>query len=70
MFHLVTELEVRQLRDTLEELAALADPSEYSREEVKGLISLLKSLKPLDTEIVLELNRLHEELKQTQQESE
>jgi len=57
MFNLITTLEVNQIKDTLEELSALADPSEYSKEEVDELIELIGSLQPLDTEIVLQLNK-------------
>ena len=57
MFNLITTLEVNQIKDTLQELSALADPSEYSKTEVDELIELLGSLKPLDTEIVLQLNK-------------
>ena len=57
MFNLITTLEVNQIKDTLEELSALANPSEYSKNEVEELIELLSSLQPLDTEIVLQLNK-------------
>ncbi len=57
MFNLITTLEVNQIKDTLEELSALANPSEYSKNEVEELIELLSSLQPLDTEIVLKLNK-------------
>ncbi len=56
MFNLITTLEVNQIKDTLEELSSLANPSEYSKNEVEELIELLSSLQPLDTEIVLQLN--------------
>ncbi len=57
MFNLITTLEVNQIKDTLEELSALANPSEYSKNEVEELIELLSSLQPLDTETVLQLNK-------------
>lgn len=57
MFNLITTLEVNQIKDTLEELSALANPSEYSKNEVEELLELLSSLQPLDTEIVLQLNK-------------
>ena len=57
MFNLITTLEVNQIKDTLEELSALASPSEYSKNEVEELIELLGTLQPLDTEIVLQLNK-------------
>tara|TARA_R110002051_G_scaffold309187_1_gene381629 strand:- start:114 stop:314 length:201 start_codon:yes stop_codon:yes gene_type:complete len=57
MFNLITTLEVNQIKDTLEELSALANPSEYSKNEVDEIIELLGSLQPLDTEIVLRLNK-------------
>lgn len=56
MFNLITTLEVNQIKDTLEELSALANPSEYSKNEVDELIELLSSLQPLDTDVVLALN--------------
>ncbi len=56
MFNLITTLEVNQIKDTLEELSALANPSEYSKNEVEELIELLSSLQPLDTDVVLALN--------------
>lgn len=57
MFHLITSLEVNQIKDTLEELSSLANSSEYREEEVTQLIELLSSLTPLNTELVLELNK-------------
>ena len=57
MFHLITSLEVNQIKDTLEELSSLANTSEYREEEVTQLIELLSSLTPLNTELVLELNK-------------
>ncbi len=57
MFNLITTLEVNQIKDTLEELSTLANPSEYSKNEVEELIELLSSLQPLDTETVLQLNK-------------
>ena len=61
MFNLITTLEVNQIKDTLEELSALANPSEYSKNEVEELIELLSSLQPLDTETVLQLNKKEED---------
>lgn len=57
MFHLITSLEVNQIKDTLEELASLANTSEYREEEVTQLIELLSSLTEIDTGLVLELNK-------------
>ena len=58
MFHLITSLEVNQIKDTLEELSSLAKSSEYREEEVTQLIEILNDLAEIDTELVLELNKL------------
>jgi hypothetical protein len=47
---LITNSEINYIKDLLEEMTVLADPNEYSREEVVQACNLLDSLVEIDTE--------------------
>lgn len=51
---MITAGEVQFIQDILEELRALADPSEYYCSEVDDAIELLQKLKGYDTQKVVE----------------
>lgn len=54
---MLTATEIGFIRNIIQELTALADPSEYRREEVKEVLAMLKKIPPLETEVVLEINK-------------
>jgi len=61
MFYLISKLEAQHIADILQELSAIADASEFSKEEVQTLIDLIGSLKPLNTDLVVKLTKEAEE---------
>ncbi len=50
MLYMLTGTEVLFLKDLVEQLSGLSDPSEYTAEEVEMALELLNKLQPVETE--------------------
>lgn len=61
---MITAGELRFVRDILEELCAIADPSEYLEEDIQEAIRILNSLETYDSgmicEVITEINNIEQ----------
>lgn len=58
--HMISTQELRHAIEIIEDLAALADPSEYLKTEVTEVISMLKGLDSISAETYTHLNESKE----------
>lgn len=50
MIYMLTATEVNFIKEVLEQLSLVADPSEYTEREVEEALEILNSIKPIKTE--------------------
>jgi hypothetical protein len=63
IFYMLTATEVQHIKNTFQDLLAIADPSEYTEQDVHHAIELLDKIRPLDTEeVLMGLTELEEEM--------
>jgi hypothetical protein len=62
MIYMLTATEIVFIKDIIEQLATISEPSEYVKGEVTLALELLNKIEPVDTEKVLELFEDPEEL--------
>jgi hypothetical protein len=61
---MLTATELSFVKELIEQLAELADPSEYTQNEVSLALELLNRIEPLETNAVLDLLDSIEELEE------
>ena len=65
LFYMLTATEVLHIKNVIQDLLAIADPSEYTEQDVHHAIELLDKIKPLDTEeVLMGLNELEERMEE------
>lgn len=52
---MLTAMEIQHIKNVLTDLSALADPSEYTQQEVWEAIDLLDKIKPIDCMVGLDI---------------